>query len=791
MCSCRVIVGILFGAASALMALAAQPDGFWDERFFLPGINGEVRAIAVSGQTLYVGGQFTSADDVTVTNIANWNGTNWSAFGGGVNGPINAIAVHGDDVFVGGAFTTAGGAPASRIAKWNGAAWSPLGGGITGASVNALAVASSGVLYAAGDFTNAGGIAVANIARWGGTNWSALGSGLSNGDFAAWVWTLAISGTNLYAGGFFTEAGGVTANCIARWNGATWSALGSGLDDRDYLPQVTALAVSGSDLYVGGAFTQAGNVSAAHVARWNGSNWSALGDGLERFFGDIPVAALAASGSGLIVGGTFVSASGVNANHLARWDGNSWSELAGGAGGKVNALAASAGHVLVGGSFTFTNALASTGLARWNGVNWAVVSAGGGLGLAGSQTCAGACTGDDVAALAVSGGRVYAAGGFLSAGGVRTANVARWDGTNWNPLGGGIVGQVFALAVNGGDLFAGGRFTSAGGVDATNVARWNGSTWSPLGRGINGPVHALLADGGQLYAGGEFTSAGNVSASNLARWDGADWFPLGSGVNGPVYALAAGSNALYAGGKFTSAGSVNATNVAQWNGSMWGALRGGVSGVANPFARLRPPPVLALLVNGRDLFVGGDFALAGGVAATNLARWDGTNWFALGDGVPGTIGLTPPPAVDALALHRGELIVGGTFNRAGGAPASSIARWNGTEWSAFGDGVSGGVEALAARGNNIFVGGHFKFAGGKPASDFCVWHLPPSLRIMRDSNGVIVSWPQDAEGYVLQASESLAPAAWQNVTSPATLAAEEMTVGESISLPGRFYRLRR
>jgi hypothetical protein len=62
---------------------------------------------------------------------------------------------------------------------------------------------------------------------------------------------------------------------------------------------------------------------------------------------------------------------------------------------------------------------------------------------------------------------------------------------------------------------------------------------------------------------------------------------------------------------------------------------------------------------------------------------------------------------------------------------------------------------------------------------------------MRDGNAVIVSWPLDAESYVLQASESLAPAAWQDVTSPATLAGEEMTVAESISLPGRFYRLRR
>src|SRR5207244_3610070 len=124
--------------------------------------------------------------------------------------------------------------------------------------------------------------------------------------------------------------------------------------------------------------------------------------------------------------------------------------------------------------------------------------------------------------------------------------------------------------------------------------------------------------------------------------DGADWFPLGSGVNGPVYALAAISNGLYAGGKFTSAGGVSATNVAGWDGSRWSSLRGGVSGVVNPLARFRPPPVSVLLASGHDLYVGGDFALADGVSATNIARWDGTNWSALGGGVLGTIVLVPP-----------------------------------------------------------------------------------------------------------------------------------------------------
>ena len=68
---------------------------------------------------------------------------------------------------------------------------------------------------------------------------------------------LAVSGNTLYAGGDFTTAGGTAANYIAQWNGSSWSALGSGMDDA-LTWRCAALAVSGSTLYAGGDFTTAG-----------------------------------------------------------------------------------------------------------------------------------------------------------------------------------------------------------------------------------------------------------------------------------------------------------------------------------------------------------------------------------------------------------------------------------------------------------------------------------------------------------------------------------------------------
>jgi hypothetical protein len=143
------------------------------------------------------------------------------------------------------------------------------------------------------------------IAAWNGSTWSALGAGMDND-----VYALAVSGTTLYAGGGFTNAGGVTATNIAKWNGSAWLALGAGMDSDVY-----ALAVNGTNLYVGGSFTTAGGVTAKRIAAWNGSAWSALGSGIGGgFFGGSGpfVTALAADGSGhLFVGGLF-SLAGTN-----------------------------------------------------------------------------------------------------------------------------------------------------------------------------------------------------------------------------------------------------------------------------------------------------------------------------------------------------------------------------------------------------------------------------------------------------------------------------------------------
>ncbi|MFY9342957.1 MAG: hypothetical protein WAT39_10740 [Planctomycetota bacterium] len=669
-----VSLGLLVAALCPVARVAAQCATQWLPGEGVPGTSGAIQAT-----------------------------TMWDPDGPGPAQPL---------LVLGGSFLLAGSTPANNIAAYDPASgtWSALGSGTSGIAGNVMALATlpNGDLVAGGAFTSAGGAAANCIARWNGTTWSALGSGMQyqySGSTQAWVTALQIlPNGDLVAAGRFTAAGGVPANCVARWDGSAWSALGSGMGPAYAYPTVNALAaLPNGELVAGGVFTTAGGAAANNIARWNGATWSAVGTGLN----DTVQCLTTLSNGDVVAGGLFTTAGGTTANHIARWNGTAWSALGTGVDGQVSAVATRPnGDIVAGGYFTTAGGVAAIRIARWDGTTWSALGSG---------------TNEGVRSLAnLPNGDLVAGGYFDAAGGVVAKYVARWDGAAWSALATGTNSLVRALAVlPNGDLVAGGFFTTIGGVSANHIARWNGATWSALGSGTNLAVTALLAlPNGDVVAGGFFTTAGGVVANDIARWDGAAWSPLGTGLSGGapfldgVRALLRLPNGdLVAAGGFTNAGGVAVNGIARWDGTTWSPLgpglgyTGGGPGLGAALARL---------ANG-DVVVAGGFELAGGVLARNIARWNGTTWSAMGGSMNGQI--------EALTtLPNGDLIVGGGFTYLGSVNASRIIRWNGATWSALGAGVDDYVFAFATLPNgDLLAGGHFKLAGGVSARRVARW----------------------------------------------------------------------
>ncbi len=292
-----------------------------------------------SGPALYIAGSGTAAGNLDISNIVRWKDGDWQQLGSGINGDVCALCVYDDGsgpaLYAGGSFTSAGGVAAGNIARWKNGAWEAVGSG-TNSDVVGLCVYDDGsgsALYACGSFMWAGSVPASHIARWKNGTWQAVGGGMfpSYGS----VYCLCVhddgGGPALYAGGYFTTAGGVSASNIAKWRGGTWQALGAGANDG-----VGCLYSyndgSGSALYAGGTFTTAGGVAAAAIARWRSGAWQAVGGGMQQSYGtyfSYPwVASMCAfddgTGVALYAVGQFTKAGSVTANDAARWKNGAW-----------------------------------------------------------------------------------------------------------------------------------------------------------------------------------------------------------------------------------------------------------------------------------------------------------------------------------------------------------------------------------------------------------------------------------------------------------------------------------
>lgn len=354
---------------------AAMWDGAtWQSVDPITALDRPVRALAaLPGEQLVAAGDFTVAGGTAANGVALHDGTAWQPLGAGLGSSpwqtVHALAARSGDVIAGGNFTLGN---QGGVARWDGSAWLPLAPGLGSGnvSVHALAVLAGGDVVAGGKFVNAGGVGADHLARWDGVAWWPLGSGITAASSSLRTPVQAIAALpngDLVVGGVFVDAGGANANNIARWDGTSWHAMGSGIAGA-----VHALtALPSGDLIAAGWFTSAGGVPANSIARWNGSSWSALGSGIRNWSqpGEVFATEVLPNGD-IVAAGDFNSAGIVPARNAARWDGSAWSPVASSltspAGSPtVHALAwRDAGELVAGGAFLGIDGVTSHYLAR-------------------------------------------------------------------------------------------------------------------------------------------------------------------------------------------------------------------------------------------------------------------------------------------------------------------------------------------------------------------------------------------------------------------------------------------
>ncbi len=753
--------GVTTQADGVELGLVARWDGqHWST--FGSGIHGFiVRDFAIYQGELVAAGQFDVAGGQSIHSIARWNGAQWQPLGGGLAlsfgspATVFALEVYQNELYATGQFDRAdNNVVVSNIARWNGTQWSSVGTGIDGDGY-ALKAGADGKLYAGGLFLNAGNVAANSIAAWDGTSWSQVGSGSGGGFVGGTVRALEWHASKLWAGGYFDIPGGAVQEKLASLNGSTWQAEGNLPDSSNGL-SVYALQSLGADLYVGGNIVSVDGIAIDRIARKTGTQWSSIG-GVRGASTATVVLALGVHGGDLIVGGNFSNAATsflpggpIVSNSIASFDGTSWGQIGKGLGFNASLSGAmrwngggvavgsftEAGHstahelayfdgndwqrlaeldgpgydlctfqneLIVTGNFTTVDGQPFSGVAAFNGTTWHGFGNGG-------------FPGYGVGAVAVYHNELYAG----SIGGVK-----RWNGNAWVSFAPQIFGSVGTLHVHNDVLYIAGVFTVMGG----NIASWDGTTQQIVGGGMNNAVDALTSFNGELIAGGIFTQAGGSPANRIARWNGSSWSAFANISGSGVTAMTVFGGELYASGNpLFAAPSIG--YIGRWDGAQWQPLGAGPNGTA---AELVPDDAAG------KLYVAGTFQHADGKPSWHFAVWDvgaSALTFCAGDGSASVCpcGNASPAGSGAGCLNSsgsgGRVSAGGSARLSGdsltlhgsGMTNSSALYFQGTTQTAggagsvFGDGLRCAGGSIARLGAEVNVGGMSQYPTGGDAA---------------------------------------------------------------------------
>lgn len=539
-----------------------------------PSADGAVREMAISGTGIYIGGAFTLVNGNARSRLAavstiNVNATgNVLAWNPSANANVRAVAVSGVNIYVGGDFTLVTGNTRNRAAAINTSttlsilAWHPNVNG----NVHALAVIGNDI-YLGGAFTTSSLTARRYLMAM-----NVSGSLITwNPSADAAVDSLAVLGTNIYVGGAFTLINGNTRNDLAAVNTSgnilAWNPSSSAT--------ICALATSGTNVYIGASAvgTTATGKDSKFFAAINASGSMAT---LPKTSLKRTPKAVAVSGDNIYLGGADISTS-LNtlvdtANYLYSTNDEgkilkrySLTKGVTNSGPGIYDFAVDAsGGVYIGGEFGSVDGITANNIAYINS-SGGVVSWGVG-------------TNNVVHDIAILGDNVYIGGWFTAVNGVERQRLAAASSINvnatgnllaWNPS---ASSNVYDIDIANNIIYVGGSFTSVNGNVRNYLAAINTSggvlSWNP---NANGLIADLKIVGSNVYIGGEFTTIGLTTRNYLAALNIVDINATGNlltwnpSANAPSYAMAVSGTNIYVGGFFTLIGGNARTNFAVVN----------------------------------------------------------------------------------------------------------------------------------------------------------------------------------------------------------------------------------
>lgn len=649
----------------------------------------------------------------------------------GFNSYVRVMAEYDTDLYVAGYFSAVNNVEAPGLVRWNGSAWETVASNLqrysfywSRGSIYDMCDLN-GSLYVVGSFDKIDDNLISQIARYDGASWSAVGSVLPNST----VQSVTAYNNLLVIGGSFTQIGASVAYYIGAWNGSSWIPLNAPFEVSDH-SYVNEMIEYDGKLYVTGSYV---STLGEFLLCYDGSVWT---EAVEQTAG-IPdlrplkdMYELSVYDNKLIAYGKFAQPDDSIITTMAAWDGLTWEEMPLPANG-VDKMVVNNDTLFV---------ISNEHIEFWDGMSWIA-----------EQTAYHGQMMD-----AISYNNTIVTGGNIIHSNTMHDYIAKWETNSFTSFytlpGKGLDYPVTSFALYNNQLICGGEFYFAGSEYRRNISAYDGTSWQIVGDSDITFTNYMGVKCLYEYNGNILASGYNNQDFPVLQYDGVSWtefvtFPFFTRIEDMIEY----DGMMIFSGNLTYFDGVDSShNLVGYDGANFHTFGTGTLG-NNMHPNLQNV-ITSLEVYDNKLIIGGCFSWVDSVYMPRFAAWDGSSWSDLGfpydwqwihdmtihdgklivagsdiaqyDGTSWELIGEVYGSVYALYSDVNHLVIGGNFSDINGISANSVASYDGSCWGNFGSGIDGEVEAITKYDGNYYFGGTFDFAGQKPSSFITSWNAP-------------------------------------------------------------------